>query len=283
MAMTSKQIIDEFGKDKIQESFNKSLLNSLKDNDFLKKYFIRRIPIKYLRKAENKSVVQIFEDLPNKEEVVNDILNRIFDATCSEMCYKLGIDDSNLILKVIDELDEDEVIEQFISNIYVILEANQDSILEELRTKKIIDSNILDLDEVSDIDDSIGKTYELNGKLDYDTRDSAFVDIDGIILISDKGDSHAQLIQEYLDNNSIDKQLKNDWYRPGEEEVNNIFKSDYTAFGHVLDNNIFIESDWLENTTINQIVNDINNADIDYNKIYEYANEEITRVARMIR
>ena len=283
MAMTSKQIIDEFGKDKIQESFNKSLLNSLQDNDFLKKYFIRRIPVKYLRKAENKSVVQVFEDLPNKEEVVNDILDRILDAVCSEMGYKLGVDDSNLILEVIDELDEDEVIEQFISNIYAILEVNQDSILEELKAKRIIDSNLLDLDEVSDIDDSIGKTYELNGKLDYDTRDSAFVDIDGTILISNKGNSHAELIQEYLDNNSIDKQLNNNWYRPDEEEVNDILKSDYTAFGHILDNNIFIESNWLENTTINQIVNDINNAGIDYNKIYEYVNEEITRVARMIR
>lgn len=39
MAMTYKQIIDEFGKEKIQESFNKSLLNILQDNDFLKKIF----------------------------------------------------------------------------------------------------------------------------------------------------------------------------------------------------------------------------------------------------
>lgn len=199
------------------------------------------------------------------------------------MCYKLGVDDSNLILEVIDELDEDEVIERFISNIYAILEVNQDSILEELRAKRIIDSNLLDLDEVSDIDDSIGKTYELNGKLDYDTRDSAFVDIGGAILISDKGDSHAQLIQEYLDKNSIDKQLKDDWYRPGEEEINDIFKSNYTAFGHILDSNIFIESNWLENATINQIINDINNAGIDYNKIYDYVSDEITRVARMIK
>ena len=283
MALTSKQIIDEFGKDKIQESFNKFLLNILKDNDFLKKYFIRRIPVKYLRKAENKPVVQVFDELPNKEEVVNDILDRILDAACSEMCYKLGVDDSNLILEIIDELDEDEIIEQFISNIYAILKTNQDSILEELRAKRIIDSNLLDLDEVSDINDSIGKTYELNGKLDYDTRDSAFVDVDGTILISNKGDSHAQLIQEYLDKNSINKQLKDDWYRPGEEEINDVFKSNYTAFGHILDSNIFIESNWLENATINQIINDINNAGIDYNKIYDYVPDEITRVARTIK
>ena len=281
----SERILNEFGKGKIQKAFNVSLMHALKENSFLKKYFIRRLPVKELRKAEKKSLIQVFEGLPNKEDVINTIFENIFDAACSELVYKLGIEISNkTLLGIIDSLDEDTVIEQFISDIESILEIEQDNILEELRKRKIIDSNLIDLDEVSDIDDSIGDIYELNEKLDYDTRESAFVDIDGTILISDKGKSHAQLIQDYIDKTlNEDIKLEKEWYRPSEEEVQEILKNKYTAFGHVFDDNIFIETLWLENTSIDEIINDINNAGVDYNKIYEYANEEITRVARMIK
>ena len=66
------------------------------------------------------------------------------------------------------------------------------------------------------------------------------------------------------------------------EEMDN-FSNKYYAFGHILDNNIFIETYTLDNTSIDTIISDLKSSGINYDKIYEYGNDEILRVAKVIK
>ena len=137
--------------------------------------------------------------------------------------------------------------------------------------------------DVKELNDSIGDTSTLIGTLDISNRDYAFVDLDGNILIGDKDQFHEHILQNYLKTLNTDKYLRCNYGRPSGSQIEYVFNNEYCAFGHIIDNNIFIETYTLENISINDIISDINNAGIDYNKIYEYENDEITRVAKLIK
>ena len=137
--------------------------------------------------------------------------------------------------------------------------------------------------DVKKLNDSIGDTSTLIGTLDIYNRDYAFIDLDGNILIGDKDQFHEHILQDYLKTLNTDKHLRCDYGRPSGGQIEYVFNNEYCAFGHIIDNNIFIETYTLENISINDIISDINNAGIDYDKIYKYKDDEITRVAKLIK
>ena len=119
--------------------------------------------------------------------------------------------------------------------------------------------------------------------MDYTTRDYPFVDIDGNILIGKENQTHAQLIQEYLNSLNINKTLDDNFKRPSESEIEEILNNKYTAFGHIINDNIFIDLFYLNKVSLDTVISDIKNSSISYNKIYDYDSENITRLAKVIK
>lgn len=163
------------------------------------------------------------------------------------------------------------------TSVFRFLNNNLKDILRELTERGIIKLKKRNIENIPEENDSIGDTFELKNRLDYNNRDFAFVDIDGNILVSDKGKTHAQLLQNYLDEAS-DYKLKDGWKRPDIEEIDEALQPKYCAFGHILDDCIFIET--YTGVSCETILSDIKKSDISYDKIYKYNDFEVTRVAK---
>jgi hypothetical protein len=101
-------------------------------------------------------------------------------------------------------------------------------------------------------DDKIGDVVSLqvDSRIDYDTRDYAFIYIDGEIYYND-GDSslsHSELLVEYLQENG-EKDIPQDMLngekensRPSKQRLTRLTGSDDVAFGHVMDGIAYIET-----------------------------------------
>lgn len=240
--------------------------------------FIHRNILYHLR--ENKN---IYSDLINSSQLKSKIEGLLIDRNYEYVLSFLkneGLDeDVNLIFDIIDELDNDLLIKSIILTINDYLTDNKEEVLNYVKKMKILQGPLY-IEEINDINDKIGDSLKILKYPDFDNRDSAFVDIDGEVLISNKGQTHGQLIQEWLD--TFDKKLENGWYRPEDNEIKELINAKYTAFGHIINDCIIIEEATLNDTSIEQVISDIKENDIDYNKIYDLFGREITRVAKIL-
>ena len=120
--------------------------------------------------------------------------------------------------------------------------------------------------QLKELDDKVGDRITNYTDRDYDTRDKCFIDINGKIFISDEGETHATLVNKYLE--SIEKEIrKNDFYRPTNSEMEE-FAGKF-GFGEVDEGIFFVEeSDSYGNMSAKEIVDDLLKAGIDYEKIY---------------
>ena len=144
----------------------------------------------------------------------------------------------------------------------------------------------LDIDpfNIKIVKDSVGDTNQLTNRIDYDSRTAAFVDIDGHILVSDEGESHAQLVNKYLDSIGS-KELDDDWFRPDVEEIEEKSYGKRTvAFGHICQCDVWvIEEIACTNISVDEVVSDIKESGNEYSKIYSYYDDEITRLAKLVK
>ena len=212
-----------------------------------------------------------------------------------------GIDDSNVADDLLNEYKaklgddytekefENDVADYVTDNLYddIVTLVSEDiaRFLEEREKehdtfyyKEIVNSN-----DLCNVDDSIGDETEIIGYIDVGNRIAAFVDLDGEILVSDDGMSHAQLINEYLSKNEEGK-LDDDWYRPDVKEISE--KSGYVnvAFGHIVNDNVWvIEDSTLTNISAEDVANDIKASGNKYTKIYSYDMRDVTRVAKLAK
>ena len=137
------------------------------------------------------------------------------------------------------------------------------------------------LDEVAESDDKVGDVFSLSDLIDYDTRDSAFIYIDGKIIESDNGETHSQLLQRYLEENdkNVPQDLRDrDQYRasrPSVKQTKKMTNADDVAFGHIVDDCAFIEV-ISGGATIDDVANACKK---DYSKVYQYDGDNIKRVA----
>ena len=136
--------------------------------------------------------------------------------------------------------------------------------------------------ELCYIDDSIGEETEIIGYIDFDNRIAAFVDLDGEILVSDDGMTHAQLINKYLE--EYDKELDDDWYRPDVKEISEKSGHVNVAFGHIVNDNVWVIDDsTLTDMSVEDVVSDIKASGKKYTKIYSYDRSNVTRVAKLAK
>ena len=145
---------------------------------------------------------------------------------------------------------------------------------------KVVANKSAVADELCNMDDSIGEKTSITNYIDVDSRIAAFVDIDRQIFVSDHGQTHAQLINEYL--KKYDKKLNDDWYRPDIEEISEKNGAEKIAFGHIVNDNVWIiEYYTLTDISIEDVVSDIKASGKEYTKIYSYNFSNATRVAQL--
>ena len=280
--MTVEDILNEFNKSDLEAEFERCVRVLMREqqNIFLVDYFINTLPKDVFINLRDSSPSEILKTSVNEYDGIINFIEKNKNKICNRLVYALDIEFDGTNEDLFNEVYSDKILINLMDFVYDFLDYREFDIVELLINMNLIDSKIIEPQKISDLDDSIGDVTILSDRLDYDTRDSAFVDIDGKILIGNKGNSHAQIIQDYLDESG--NKLENEWERPFMDEMDN-FSDKYYAFGHILDNNIFIETYTLDNTSIDTIISDIKNSEIDYNKIYEYARDEITRVAKVIK
>jgi hypothetical protein len=280
--MTVEDILNEFNKSDLEAEFERCVRVLMREqqNIFLVDYFINTLPKNVFINLRDSSPSEILKTSVNEYDGIINFIEKNKNKICNRLVYALDIEFDGTNEDLFNEVYSDKILINLMDFVYDFLDYREFDIVELLIDMNLIDSKIIEPQKISDLDDSIGDVTILSDRLDYDTRDSAFVDIDGKILIGNKGNSHAQIIQDYLD--EFGNKLENEWERPFMDEMDN-FSDKYYAFGHILDNNIFIETYTLDNTSINTIISDIKNSEIDYDKIYEYARDEITRVAKVIK
>jgi hypothetical protein len=217
---------------------------------------------------ENVDGFEIFEI--NDDGIITKLLNKYKT--------KFGDDYSR-------EEFKDDVSNYIVENLYDDIENDvMDNITKFLDNKKeehdtFYYKNSVVSNELCYIDDSIGEETEVRDHIDFDNRDAAFVDLDGEILVSDNGMSHAQLINKYLE--EYDKKLNDDWYRPDVEEIEKKSGAERVAFGHIIGDVWIIEDTTLMNMSVEDVINDIKASGKEYTKIYAFDRSDALRVAKL--
>lgn len=112
------------------------------------------------------------------------------------------------------------------------------------------DNSVDDWSDLAEVDDKIGEqtNVEYGRTLDYDTRDGAFVYIDGDVAYGEEGKTHGQILADYMEElgneDMIPEDLKGDDIarsRPTQSRMRRLVDTDNVAFGHIVDNMAFVE------------------------------------------
>lgn len=275
--MNIDDILNNFYSYKLENTFNscvKELINE-KEEDFLLNNFINFIPKRILNRISFLDPSDVFKESSKEYSSIQTFINNNFDEIFNRFFNKLNIDFNGDKKELFNKLNID--LNELIDYVYSFLD-NRWNIIDKLIEDNDILNNVIDIDKISTLEDKIGDTNSISKRIDFNNRDNAFIDIDGEILISNKNQTHGQMIQEYINTS------KSSSFRPSINTMDE-FSNNYYAFGHILDGNIFIETYTLDSTSIDRIISDIESSGINYEKIYEYNahNCEISRIAKVIK
>ena len=140
-------------------------------------------------------------------------------------------------------------------------------------------NHFLDAKAISELEDKVGDKFFNLVSRDYDKRDLCFIDINGEIFVSDGGQTHAQLVNSYLESIEKDK-LRNKHNRPGNAIMNEF--ADKFGFGEIEYGVWFVEdTDYYGNMSSGEIVDDIKKSKYKPDKIYICTdNGRLTRAAK---
>ena len=222
--------------------------------------------------------VDVLENL-NENEILNIDSNIIADNLLNK--YKAKFSD-NYSKQDFENDVNDYILDKFGYDIVELVTENISEFLENEAEKhnSFYYENSVVANELCNIDDSIGEESEIIDTIDFDNRIAAFVDLDGEILVSDDGMTHAQLINEYL--KEYDEELNDGWYRPDAKEVNEKSGHVNVAFGHIVNDNVWVIEDYtLTDISVEDVVSDIKASGKKYTKIYSYDTSNVTRVAQL--
>ena len=282
-----EELFNSVSKEEFQKYFCESAYEEIKflNEEFYNNYFIDILPSWELAIITVETPAEVFNESDQKENVINSFLSDYLNVILYNVYEKLDLTvneniENTFNKEVLTALNINEIIDNLTISIGEFLDSKTDKILKQLKEDGLITPETIDITDIPKLENNVGDEYMLTEQLDYDNRDKALVDIDGNILIGKNGQTHAQVIQDYLDEISSDKKLEDDYYRPSDDELNKILNPEYSAFGHIVDDNILIEETTLDNITIDNVVQDIKNNDVHYEKIYNYNGNNLTRVAR---
>jgi hypothetical protein len=282
-----EELFNLVSKEEFQKYFCESAYEEIKflNEEFYNNYFIDILPSWELALITIETPSEVFNESDQKEKVINSFLSDYLNVILYNVYEKLDLTvneniENTFNKEVLTALNINEIIDNLTISIGEFLDSKTDKILKQLKEDGLITPETIDITDIPKLENNVGDEYMLTEQLDYDNRDKALVDIDGNILIGKNGQTHAQVIQDYLDEISSDKKLEDDYYRPSDDKLDKILNPEYSAFGHIVDDNILIEETTLDNITIDNVVQDIKNNKIRYEKIYNYNGNNLTRVAR---
>lgn len=220
-----------------------------------------------------------FESYVDDSDVVFDTYSFDWDNIEDEL-WAMASENSDI------ESDFEEAKQQYIEKCEDMpgFNTNGDDGNEEEYMEEDESEGDIDLQDVAEMEDSVGDTHTMTDKVDYDTRDKAFVYIDGEIYEGNNGETHSNIVQRVLqESGNEDKvtdkmksgQINNS--RPSQTQMKRLFGTEEIAFGHVVDDCAFIEV--LSNgATIDEVANA---CEKDYDKVYQFSQNQglIKRVA----
>ena len=135
------------------------------------------------------------------------------------------------------------------------------------------------ISDLKDKDDSIGEQTKLPddaAAIDVDSRDEAFIYINGEIKFGSGSTTHGQLVNEFFDNDD-DLFYRND----AVDTINKNSKDEAFGFGHIIDNVAIIDN--TENCTMQDVADALIDTKPSISKIYFCQDESIlTRIAKKI-
>ena len=272
--------LNDFSIEKLEEEFCESTMMLIRSlgKDFYIQYFIDTLSEDDIKKLNKFKLFDSF-----KSEMIDKFINNNLDEICEKLFFLLDIELDISNEEFFKQLNYEHIFKILISKLKNFFNTRSFKIIEEMEKKGIFKTSVIYPETVKKLNDSIGDTFKMKEQLDYTTRDYPFVDIDGNILTGKGNQTHAQLIQEYLDSLHINEALDDNFKRPSENEIEEILNNKYTAFGHIIDDNIFIDSFYLNKVSLDTVISDVKNSSISYNKIYDYDSENITRLAKVIK
>jgi len=219
-----------------------------------------------------------------KEQYINNF-SRISNSDADDFDWDVLTDE--LLDISVNNKNLENAFNDIVNTVYEEWEAESNGLGDNVN--KIDNKNVKDLlsaYDMFDVDDKVNDVYALDARLDYNSRDNAFIYLDGEIIEGTTGESHSQILQDYLNENDIDvpDDMKyNDPYyksRPGVNRVKRLTNSDDVAFGHIINDCAFIET-----LSGNVTPEEVSKACTDYEKTYQYDpdNVLVKRIAKNTR
>lgn len=218
---------------------------------------------------ENLDGCEIFEI--NDDGIITKLLNKYKTKFGDDYSREEFKDD---VSNYIAENLYDDIVDDVMDNITKFLDN------KEKEHDTFYYKNLSTIDNLYYLNDSIGEETEIEGGCDHYNRDAAFADIDHQILISNNGESHAQLINKYFNDIGF-IELDDDWYRPDVEEIEKKSGAERVAFGHIIGDVWIIEDTTLMNMSVEDVINDIKASGNEYAKIYAFDRSDALRVAKL--
>jgi len=157
---------------------------------------------------------------------------------------------------------------------------------EQNQIEESAEEKIDDLNDFYELDDNIGDIIALPKRIDYDNRDAALIYLDGEVLESHDDETHAQILQHYLEDEGREDEIPQDIIdnprdgsRPSLNRMKRLVGTEEVAFGHVVNDCAFIE-ELANGANINDVANTCKD---EYSKVYQYdgRNRLVKRVAKL--
>ena len=133
------------------------------------------------------------------------------------------------------------------------------------------------LNKLYQYNDSVGMITKISSQLDFNTRDNGWIYIhQNILLKTDKHESHTHCLIRWCKKNHMDFSSDKKLVRLNEKELNDI-NINACSFGHILNNNAFIET--MQNVSLNEVKECLTRNGL--NKIYLY-NQKNRLIKRIV-
>ena len=253
-----KKIIDTYGKGTVDSA----ILNELEQYTYSRDLLEESFPFNTGDYEENGDTYQELQDYTAQEALTYNVdLEEIANYLCDlldidnidteELCVSLDDYVNNDIYRQYEKAF-DNSIEQYIKdniycggvNEYGTEYNNENNTLSGKEVPDEFDNEDIMLDEISDLDDSIGDSSRITDIIDIDTRDNAFVYIDGKVIEGTNNETHSQILNKFCEENDItapDNGCSYTGLRPIVDEVKQKLDTSKIAFGHFIGNIAFIE------------------------------------------
>ena len=219
-----------------------------------------------LKHISEEHMIQFTSPFSILEEFSNEYIQKLLDAFNKEF---------NANLSLTDDMDDINQLIDYMKDHAQLFDEEWNKATYNYSVDVLHDS----INELEDKDDSIGDEVNFPrdaATIDVGTRDSAFVYINGEILIGNDKQTHGQLINEFFNC----KEDEDSFYRTDAiNKLNDNDKNSSFGFGHIIDSIAIIDN--TEGCTQQEVAKVLLNYDSSISKVYFCPDEStLTRVAK---